>query len=277
VIRLDKRLTRTLGLPFLAIAAFLAACRGAFAYIDPGTGSAIFGWLAPILGVIGVVLVATFRYSWALVKLASGFIWRHRRWTLPLAAGAVVAIAVILFARGARTQSHSPRVPHITVNQTSHDSENSPRTIRRRQVHMGRVMDLYEAGHAGRLRPAEPFRLFGLDEYPDLRRHKYELDCESRSCFIFDVSGSIRKTVTPRSGSRLVFDVAADFPQNGHANDSEHGGGYSPTLTCRTAPAGSSLCGSTFPCIRTGTIPEAGYACLETRDWTLRNRRSDRT
>jgi len=85
---------------------------------------------------------------------------------------------------------------------------------------MGRVMDLYEAGHAGRLRPAEPFRLFGLDEYPDLRRHKYELDCESRSCFIFDVSGSIRKTVTPRSGSRLVFDVAADFPQNGHANDS---------------------------------------------------------
>lgn len=82
------------------LAVALLACalaRTARAYIDPGTGGMVVSTLAPILAVIGLVFVATFRYSWAYAKAAARLLWRHRLVTIPVAVALAAAVAYLVF------------------------------------------------------------------------------------------------------------------------------------------------------------------------------------
>jgi len=199
---------------------FSSGTRQAWAYIDPGTGGAIFSWLAPILGLIGIIFFATLRYSWAFVVVAAGFIRRHKRWTIPVAAVLALGLTAFLVATG---EKESQGVPTISLAKPTESADSKPDTGRvawNERLDNQEVMDLFSAAQAGRMRPAEKFRLFDDDECPDVTRCKYELNFRSRSCFFFDAPGSISKTITPLREAILVFYVAADFPQRGHSNDS---------------------------------------------------------
>ncbi|MHC4592979.1 MAG: hypothetical protein ACYS8L_09845 [Planctomycetota bacterium] len=69
---------------------FLRA-RPASAYIDPGTGGAVFSALAPLIAMIGIMVVAVVGFGRTYVRLVAGFLWRRRVW---------VAVALVLIAAG---------------------------------------------------------------------------------------------------------------------------------------------------------------------------------
>jgi len=190
----------------------------AWAYIDPGTGGAIFSWLAPILGLVGIIFLATMRYSWAFARVAVAFVWRQRRWTLPVIMLGVAAIITVTFLSRERGNDGGTR-PAGNIRVTLKDTAPS-KSGRREVVHIGIAMNWFEDQQAGKLRPAERFRLFDDDDYPEVVRGKYELSFASRSCFVFDADTSITTQITPQDNSRLVLDVAADFPEDGNPYDS---------------------------------------------------------
>jgi len=93
------RLVQATGLSLLALAVL---ARPAAAYIDPGTGSAVFSALAPVLAVLGVAAVAVLGLARTHVRVAAGVLWRRRLVVIGalVLLGAVVAVA-ILARRGA--------------------------------------------------------------------------------------------------------------------------------------------------------------------------------
>ena len=70
--------------------------RVADAYIDPGTGSAMFGSLLPILGMIGVVLVSALTFARGYVRFVLSSLWRRRMWLLILAVGLLIGAGVYI-------------------------------------------------------------------------------------------------------------------------------------------------------------------------------------
>lgn len=73
------------------ILAVIAFPRPASAYIDPGTGGVVFSALAPLIAMIGVVVVAVIGFGRTYLWLVTGFLWRRRVW---------VAVALVLIAAG---------------------------------------------------------------------------------------------------------------------------------------------------------------------------------
>ncbi len=77
------------------LASFVGA-RVADAYIDPGTvGPMLSGWVAPIIGMIGIMVVSTLVFLRGYVRLV--FVVHLKRfsmWLLILAAGLLVGAAV---------------------------------------------------------------------------------------------------------------------------------------------------------------------------------------
>jgi arylsulfatase A-like enzyme len=61
-------------------------------------------------------------------------------------------------------------------------------------------------------RTAEPLRLFGPDEYPEVAREKWEVGNVTRSCFAVDHDTAIERELECRAGRRLVFWVSPAFP-----------------------------------------------------------------
>ena len=101
-----------ISVPALSFVLIVSCARRADAYIDPGTGGTMFSALAPLLGVIGIVFIATLGVFRTYVRLAVAFIWRHRCW----AAGAVVGlIAGVAFFVAQQESDTSPynRAPKV--------------------------------------------------------------------------------------------------------------------------------------------------------------------
>ena len=84
----------------VVVVAWLVAAWPAAAYIDPGTGSAVFSSLAPILGMIGVVVIAALGFARTYVAAAARFAWRQKLWIACALVGLGVGLAVFLLKRG---------------------------------------------------------------------------------------------------------------------------------------------------------------------------------
>lgn len=84
--------------PFLLVSVLLlTSARTAHAYIDPGTGSAAFSALAPVLAMIGVVIAAALGFARQYVFLAFAVVWRHRLVALLVVALVAAAGAALWF------------------------------------------------------------------------------------------------------------------------------------------------------------------------------------
>jgi len=92
---LSGGLLAPMGAGFLAY--LLAAPGAAEAYIDPGTGGAMFSSVAPILVAMGTFLVAVLAFGRNYVRWVFGLLWRHRFWVgaVLLGAGAGVAFGLL--------------------------------------------------------------------------------------------------------------------------------------------------------------------------------------
>ena len=106
-----------------------------------------------------------------------------------------------------------PAKPGDVATRPAEESQERLRAAQRRESQMRAQRDTGT-------RPADPFRLFGPEEWPATERHKYELRNQVRNSFVFRLSGVCEKEVTPKRGERLVFAVAADFPPGGDPHDS---------------------------------------------------------
>lgn len=90
--------SRTMG---AAVAVAVGLCLSAgpvWAYVDPGTGGAVFSNLVPILAALGVLLLATVRHVRLFAGMALRAAWRHRVWCL-LALAACGAVLIYLLVR----------------------------------------------------------------------------------------------------------------------------------------------------------------------------------
>jgi len=193
-----------------------------YAYIDPGTGGAIFSWLVPLLGFIGVVFLATLRYSWTFIRVVASAFWRHRRWTVPAISVGLAAVIWIAVAQKGKSEKPLPRVSvshavePAAPEPSDAPSKAAPPGPRRRQepgVARMQAVRRFINEHQNELRPAEGFHLFADDECPGIRRSKYKLGHETRNSFVIDRTTSIRKTLVPADQVRLLFHVGVAFPE----------------------------------------------------------------
>ncbi|MCD6415717.1 MAG: sulfatase-like hydrolase/transferase [Planctomycetes bacterium] len=175
--------------------------RPADAYIDPGTGGAMFSSLAPILAMIGMLAVAALGFARRYVMWALGFIWRLRWVVVALAVMIAVALAAVYFILA---------FPRASLPEGEDSTQQVRAEVKAPEAKKDEV-DLFLERHADDIRAAEPFHLFGPQDAPDIRRGKYELDYVSRSCFTFEQSGSAEKSVAVQDGQSLLFYVGADF------------------------------------------------------------------
>jgi len=201
------------------VALFLGFCATGHAYIDPGTGGAIFSWLAPILGLIGIIFLATMRYSWAFARVAAAFIWRQRRWTLPVFVLLAVGLVVLVMHDVTPSGQAPPRIS-VSVSPGKQRPAVVEPTGEKLQLSLHQALKALLAQDDRVSGPADPFRLFGEDECPAIWRGKYELNHESRNCFVFDKTATIGKTLAIAHGQKLAFGAAADFADECGAFDS---------------------------------------------------------
>ncbi|MHC4788034.1 MAG: sulfatase-like hydrolase/transferase, partial [Planctomycetota bacterium] len=185
----------------LALALALEA-RFAGAYVDPGTGGAVFSTLGPLLAMAGMLVVATLGFARSYVYRAARFAWRQKVW-LALALGAAALVAAVVLASGAEkegvrviTPKSAAPAPQKGARAASHDVEP--------------VVSAFVERHRDEVRPAEPSRLFGPSALAGLEPQKREVGGRSRSCFVFERSGSIRAELVPAGAERLFFCVAPD-------------------------------------------------------------------
>ncbi|MCD6415386.1 MAG: sulfatase [Planctomycetes bacterium] len=171
------------------------------AYIDPGTGGAMFTSIMPILAMIGVLAAAALGFARTYVMRALGFIWRLRWVVVALAVVIVVAIAAVCFIlislRGAVSTVHEGR--------------------RRRDMTQAKKL-LVQRGRE-LVRPAERFHLFKEGQCPETPRQKVMLGDVSRSCFVFEQSGTVETEVRPLQRQSLLCYVASEFPKQAQQNE----------------------------------------------------------
>jgi len=206
-----------------ALLTFCVWSRPADAYIDPGTGGAIFSALVPILGAIAVTMIAVLGFARHSVKAAFSFFWRHRLCVLGLMAGAAAGAALYLAVgdenEGPAVRKSAQRGGKASENMRDESEEGEPRRTEGRGRTMREAFDEFIQRGEADLGPAEDFRLFSSDEYPHIQRTKVQLERETRSCFVFERSGSVQTKVVPQAGQGLVFAVAADFAESASGDD----------------------------------------------------------
>jgi hypothetical protein len=84
----------------------LCCCRPVLAYIDPGTGGVVFSGLAPIVGIIGVVVIGAMGLARAYVVRAGSVAWRYRYVALLLLLGIVFGVVAFLLTNAREAQGH---------------------------------------------------------------------------------------------------------------------------------------------------------------------------
>ena len=95
MVRPGRSLSAGLIAPVAAVclAHLLGAPRVACAYIDPGTGGAVFSSVAPIIAAMGLFLVGVLAFGRDSVRRALAILWRHRFWVGAVLLGAVAGAA----------------------------------------------------------------------------------------------------------------------------------------------------------------------------------------
>lgn len=184
-------------LALAAGAALWLLARPAFAYIDPGTGGAVFGSVAAMVGIMAIAAAATFGFARHYFRGIAAFIWRHRLIAGALLLGLAIGAAAFIIGAGARSvQDAGPHAPH--------DAEPQRR----------RLIQGYMAAQDSEIQNADPFRLFAERQPQHVRRGRYAIGGRSRNCFIIERSVLIEKALRPSVGQRLVFHVGAAHPQH---------------------------------------------------------------
>jgi len=169
--------------------------------------------------VAGLVLLLTALIWFTFRAARRGHDTRTRRVVALVVLGVAVAVGVgfhLWFAPAPRDGVESAPKSNAPKTADSDAAQKPKRTPENMQLAMASLKENRDVGS----RPAEQFHLFSLDEYPRIKRAKYELDHRIRSCFVFDAPGRVTRSVVPKAGDRLVFSVGADFPKKADRGDS---------------------------------------------------------
>ena len=203
--------------------------RPADAYIDPGTGGAMFSSFAPILAMIGMLAVAALGFARRYVMWALRSLWR-RRW-VALAVMIAVALAAVYFIVVFPQYTLRSRDQTFTVNSKGGSKRQPPQPKKlRSDQHQDMELVRRTRPVPSELTTPPPqavkgqtnSRLFGADEFSDIPRQKFSLNGAVRSCLVLQDGQVLEKEVELSGSERLVFSVAPKFPGRPEHDDSVH-------------------------------------------------------